>query len=464
MSFQMDNWNCTCGYGDIPCKMFPFIIILLQVKIILSCDDIVETKLGKIQGFSDTGLLDTEWCSFLGIPFAKPPLGDLRFRDPVPAEPWSDVRKATNYSNFCTQYDIPYKQPGGSEDCLYLNIFTKKIKPDQPRPVMVWIHGGAFNLGSGDNMFYGPDYYMRKDIVLVTLNYRLGIFGFLNLEDKLAPGNQGLKDQVMALKWVRDNIASFGGDPDRVTIFGESAGAASVHYLTLSPMTKGLFRQAIIQSGTALNPWTQKSPNPREYASKVCALLGKNAESPEEILQVLGSADAIELSSLQHKVSEKTMRISDKDLPIIDENIENCLHPYTINLMNEIYHLPISELRRMYFKDDERIDKDTKDKLTDMMGDLSFVEGTHRVARIQLQKSNTPTYLYRYEFDKNFSILKKIAKTKISGASHADDLSSLFRYTGLERLFKLKPLEKGTDGYSLMENMVDMWVNFATYG
>ncbi|XP_023317064.1 uncharacterized protein LOC106658523 [Trichogramma pretiosum] len=487
---------------------------LVQCNWALSCSErAAETRYGKVQGSTETSITGDEYCAFKGLPYAKPPIGDLRFKDPIPPDPWDEVKILQSYGDMCPQVLPSFPKPMGNEDCLYLNVFTKSL--DSKNPVMVWVHGGAFNYGSGDDFLYGPDYFMRRDAVLVTINYRLGILGFLNLEDKLAPGNQGLKDQVMALKWVRDNIASFGGDPDRVTIFGESAGAASVHYLTLSPMTKGLFRQAIIQSGTALNPWTQKSPNPREYASKVCALLGKNAESPEEILQVLGSADAIELSSLQHKVSEKTemnkiilpwvpstddesnepfmpidvemaakegihvpliigynnregvitlMRISDKDLPKIDENIENGLHPYTIKLMNEMYHLPINELRRIYFKDDERIDKDTKDKLTDMMGDLSFVEGTHRVARIQLQKSNTTTYLYRYEFDKNFSVVKKIAKTKISGASHADDLSSLFRYTGLERLFKLKPLEKGTDNYSLMENMVDMWVNFATYG
>ncbi|XP_033219251.1 juvenile hormone esterase-like [Belonocnema kinseyi] len=121
---------------------------------------------------------------------------------------------------------------------------------------MVWIHGGGFVFGSGNADLYGPDFLVRKEIVLVTINYRIDVLGFLNLGLETAPGNQGLKDQVMALKWVKDNISNFGGDPNNVTIFGESAGSASVHYLTQSALAKGLFHKAIAQSGTALNPWT----------------------------------------------------------------------------------------------------------------------------------------------------------------------------------------------------------------
>lgn len=128
----------------------------------------------------------------------------------------------------------------GSDDCLYLNIYTTELKPEVPRAVMVWIHGGAFYSGSGNDDIYGPDYIVEKNVVLVTINYRVGIIGFLNLDDEEAPGNQGLKDQVMALKWVKRNIEKFGGDPSNVTIFGESAGSASVHYLTLSPLAQGI--------------------------------------------------------------------------------------------------------------------------------------------------------------------------------------------------------------------------------
>ncbi|KAL7302333.1 hypothetical protein TKK_0004996 [Trichogramma kaykai] len=499
-------------------KMFPLVIILLHVKIILSCDiDIVETKLGKVQGFSDTGLLDTEWCSFLGIPYAKPPLGDLRFRDPVPAEPWSDVRMASNYSNFCTQFDIPYKRPGGSEDCLYLNVFTKRIKPDQPRPVMVWIHGGAFNLGSGDNMLYGPDYYMRKDIVLVTLNYRLGIFGFLNLEDKLAPGNQGLKDQVMALKWVQDNIASFGGDPNSVTIFGESAGSASVHYLALSPMTKGLFHRAIMQSGVVLNPWARARINSWEVVYYLCSLMGFESRDHAEIMNFLRGADNYKLTDIittHLHPAEDSLKgmiafvpsVDDEDdnpfmpvdpvvaaqagiqMPVIighndregilfvtivgkdfiklHEEFDQLENPYVADLLSNEYDLAHRDLKKLYNISDNQVekgDKSYKEPLVDYLGDVHFVEGVHRAAKIQAEKSSHPTYMYRYEFDQGFSLMKHFGKTKMSGAAHADDLIVMWRFHILEK-FKMKPLEKDSPSFKIMEHMIAMWTNFAIHG
>ncbi|KAK0169506.1 hypothetical protein PV327_011530 [Microctonus hyperodae] len=157
---------------------------------------------------------------------------------------------------------------------------------------MVWIHGGGFVMGSGDDDIFGPDYLIENDVVLVTINYRLGILGFLNVEDEEAPGNQGLKDQVEALKWIQQNIAQFGGDPNNVTIFGESAGAASVHYLTLSPLAQGLFHKAIIQSGVALNPWAS-SPKPlMESVEKLAAVLEKDISNVKEFVNYLRTLDA----------------------------------------------------------------------------------------------------------------------------------------------------------------------------
>lgn len=187
-------------------------------------------------------------------------------QDPFPAEAWKGTRDALEFGPIAAQFDMLTEISDGSDDCLYLNVYTQSTETSILRPVMFWIHGGGFIFGSGNDLFYGPDYLMKKDIVLVTVNYRLGVFGedsisctskyillrfklillqlelgFLNLEDKVAPGNQGLKDQVMALQWVHDNIKSFGGDPENVTIFGESAGGASVHYLTMSPLARGYF-------------------------------------------------------------------------------------------------------------------------------------------------------------------------------------------------------------------------------
>lgn len=169
------------------------------------------------------------------------------------------------------------------------------LSSSQPKlPVMVWLHGGGFSFGSGNSFLYGPDYLVAEDIVLVTFNYRLGPLGFLTAGPD-APGNQGLKDQLLALKWVQDNIAAFGGDPGQVTIFGESAGASSVQLLLLSPMAKGLFHRAISQSGSALNPWSMAASS-SQRAARLAANLGYvGANNTEEILDFLRRVPAMKL-------------------------------------------------------------------------------------------------------------------------------------------------------------------------
>ncbi|KAJ4447025.1 hypothetical protein ANN_09013 [Periplaneta americana] len=208
---------------------------------------------------------------FMGIPYAKPPLGDLRYKAPLPADPWDGVKDCVTEGSVCPQetFNGSYF---GDEDCLFLNVYTPKIAPHGKthlKPVMVWIHGGFFIIGSGNRDESGPDYLIDEGVVLVTINYRLGILGFLNLKTEEAPGNAGLKDQILALKWVQENIAQFGGDPNRVTIFGQSSGAVCVHLLTLSPLAKGLFHNAISQSGTALVPWGFQTEDDRAAAMTI---------------------------------------------------------------------------------------------------------------------------------------------------------------------------------------------------
>lgn len=150
---------------------------------------------------------------------------------------------------------------------------------------MVWIHGGAFTFGSGNSFLYGPDFLVAEGVVLVTLNYRLGPLGFLSVGSD-APGNVGLKDQVLALKWVQENIAAFGGDPKQVTVFGESAGGASVQYLLISPMAAGLFNRAISQSGSALNPWAL-AEHPKDRAFRLGHVLGIQTNNTDELIEYL---------------------------------------------------------------------------------------------------------------------------------------------------------------------------------
>ena len=170
----------------------------------------------------------------------------------------------------------------GSEDCLYLNVYTSNVKPDKLLPVMFYIHGGGFRVGSGDDDAHGPQFLVRQGVIVITINYRLEVFGFLCLNTEDVPGNAGMKDQVQALRWVSKNIASFGGDSNNITIFGESAGGVSVSYHLMSPMTKGLFRRAICQSGVSLCYWGQ-AYRPRDRALALARNLGFFSEDDQEL-------------------------------------------------------------------------------------------------------------------------------------------------------------------------------------
>ncbi len=221
---------------------------------------IVETSKGKLEGVRKGDL-----CVFRGVPFAQPPVGDLRYRGPRPVDAWSGVLDATSVGPramqvpnelFETVLGRAPKQPPMDEDCLNLNVWTPGLDGGR-RPVMVWIHGGGFTIGAGSEPLYnGAFLASRGDVVVVTINYRLGAFGFLYMADFADKegepcANFGMLDQVAALEWVRDEIAAFGGDPDNVTVFGESAGAMAVGILMASPAASGLFRRAIMQSGAA---------------------------------------------------------------------------------------------------------------------------------------------------------------------------------------------------------------------
>nr|XP_034829470.1 esterase FE4-like [Maniola hyperantus] len=196
---------------------------------------------------------DALYNSFKGIPYAAPPEGYLRFQPPQPAARWKGIRNATQHGNICTQIDFYTGElVPSSEDCLYLNVYTPNVMPTSPLAVMVYIHGGGFQSGSGNDDYLGPDFFMSLNVVLVTMNYRLDALGFLSLGSKEIPGNAGMKDQVAALKWVQRNIAQFGGNPHKVTIFGTTAGANSCLLHAISPMSKGLFHRVIAISGVPL--------------------------------------------------------------------------------------------------------------------------------------------------------------------------------------------------------------------
>ena len=195
---------------------------------------------------------------FLGIPYAKPPVGSLRFRRPVLlGEKWSKPRQAISWPNNCVQRKMfadRYRNGNFTEDCLYLNVWSPDVKDSNLRPVLVWIHGGSFYIGgSSFDLYNGEMLSAKADAVIVTINYRVSTLGFLYSDEVTnIRGNQGMWDQAMALRWVKENIRQFGGDPDKITIMGESAGSQSVSLHILSPISRDLFANAIMMSGSAL--------------------------------------------------------------------------------------------------------------------------------------------------------------------------------------------------------------------
>lgn len=244
-------------------------------------DEPVQTQQGQVQGVP--GALDGITV-FKGIPFAAAPVGDLRWEQPQPAEPWEGVRMADSWGDSCVQNPAPERfpvnsatdmpdSPGISEDCLYLNVWTPAETADENLPVMVWLYGGAYNEGGGSAPFSQGDQLAAKGVVMVTFNYRVGSLGFFShpelteASEHGASGNQALGDSIAALQWVQDNIAAFGGDPSRVTIFGESAGAAMNGGLAGAPPAEGLVHRVISQSGNwmglSIAPMT-----PREQAEQ----------------------------------------------------------------------------------------------------------------------------------------------------------------------------------------------------
>jgi len=243
---------------------------------------------------------------YRGIPYAAPPVGDLRWKAPQPAASWKGVRQATEFANGCMPTPSPvlppiYKfvvAPSQSEDCLYLNVWTPAYSTGDKLPVMFSIHGGGFKIGSG---VLDGENLARKGVVLVTINYRLGVFGFFALPELTAEsphhasGNYGLMDQIAALQWVKKNIAAFGGNPKNVTIFGVSAGSAAVNLLTASPLAKGLFERAIGESGSAFADTSFSQMATGANAEQAGGKLASGMGATQDVLKTLRAKPADEV-------------------------------------------------------------------------------------------------------------------------------------------------------------------------
>lgn len=273
--------------------------LALLTGMFLHAAEPVRTALGLLQG---TTSADGSVRIFKGIPYAAPPVGELRWKAPQPMPAWEGVRKATEFGARCMQgrifNDMVFRDAGPSEDCLYLNVWTPNSEPGAVLPVMVWIYGGGFQAGATSEPRQDGEKLAKKGVVVVSMNYRLGVFGFFSHPEltkesgRNASGNYGLLDQTAALRWVQDNIAAFGGDPANVTIFGESAGSMSVNAQVATPLANKLFKQAIGESGgdfgfsTPIPALAQSEEVGQKFAQEVGASTLKDlrAKSAQELL------------------------------------------------------------------------------------------------------------------------------------------------------------------------------------
>ena len=286
-------------------------------------DPVVSVSGGQIRGrmTADKSAASADGgAAFKAIPYARPPVGALRWRDPQPVQPWQGVREADKFAMACTQLSEGWNSkyiPGSSEDCLYLNVSTVEWPPKPGHPVMVWIHGGSNTAGSGEAAGFDQRTMVHHGLVLVTINYRLGALGFLahpELDQESThhtSGNFGLMDQIAALHWVHDNISRFGGDPDNITVAGQSAGSFDISLLLTSPLAKGLFQRAIAESGATSGfrgsvTHERAAETGRKLAAamkapEAAAIAFLRTQSPEDILKAArvatgGNRDGLETS------------------------------------------------------------------------------------------------------------------------------------------------------------------------
>jgi len=463
----------------------------------------VTTDCGVLEGFWAHTEGNSDIATFLGVPFARPPVGGLRWRAPEPPDSWDGVRLAKSYGPACSQLVTREDSFGGtiadafemelpeplpldySEDCLYLNVYSESLDPQARRPVMVWIHGGAFMFGTG--AVHDPQHLVRKGVVSVTINYRLGVLGLLAHPELSAEsphdasGNYGQLDQIESLRWVKRNIAAFGGDPDNVTIFGVSAGGQSVVQLMVSPVAAGLFHRAISQSGSGVHVHTYlKKPGFIPYSAE---------SRGEAFAKSVGAAD---LAALRKMDAESLVQAASTSAgvtgPIID-GYALAEHPAQSFRQAHVHPVPFmlgsngeegtalywgspmaempppvdtvekyrDEIQRVFGADADRVlalypassEEEMLASSKDLLGDSLFGAQAHYMAE-HLASAGRPPYLY-------FFSRKPAGKAgEVLGAFHGSEVGYVFGVNALGTLTD--------DDLKMSDTMMDYWVQFARTG
>ena len=445
----------------------------------------VRTPDGVLEGVISA---DGKVRTFKGIPYAAPPVGNLRWKEPRPVQPWIGVRKASEYGPRCMQArifdDMVFHDAGPSEDCLHLNLWMPAEPATKKLPVMVWIHGGGFVAGASSEPRQDGGNLSKRGVLVVSMNYRMGIFGFFSHPEldkesgRDASGNYGLLDQVAALRWVKKNIALFGGDPSNVTIFGESAGSFSVSALMASPLAQGLFQRAIGESGayfgTTLDlvPRAKSEKGDLEFAQTALGVTSLDA------LRAKPAAELLEASTKQHKVE-------------FEPNIDGYFLPedvYAIYVRGKQSQVPLlagwnadeGDYHAFFEKDEPNAsnyathaktafgdkaaaflkvypgetDAEARRSAQDLTGDQFIAYSTWKW--IEMQRASAHTPVYRYQFDQAPPAEDGSAGTR--GAYHSAEIEFVFN------VLSSKPLPWRPEDRKLSDLMSIYWSNFAKTG
>lgn len=437
----------------------------------------VDIETGTLQG----AMVD-DVAAFKGIPYAAPPVGELRWRPPQPAASWSGVRQATDYGPFCAQPEsdvLGFELGVINEDCLILNVWTADLRPGKKLPVMVWIHGGGYSQGSGNVPRLNSPTLAKQGVVLVTFNYRLALFGFmahpaiLNSHPEDPQGNYGVLDTIAALEWVQRNIAAFGGDANNVTIFGESAGAGLVNTLMIAPRAAGLFHRAISQSssvGLALGQQVDRRMGFRPSGIKAAEAYVKNLQ--------LGETDdlAAKLRSLTTQELLAGLGARDRFTPLVDGDVIPA-QPASLYAAGEQHPVPYitggvsweaslgravgggfsPERAAMLFPtaDKQRLYPGLEgEQLEDaIFGDMLALSSSWYVAD-NISRTTQPVYRFY------FSYLAQDRRARQPGVAHTDDIAFV-----MQTLDKEADLKIITDrDWEVSQLISAYWVQFAKTG
>uniref|UniRef100_A0A1Q3FMR4 Carboxylic ester hydrolase n=1 Tax=Culex tarsalis TaxID=7177 RepID=A0A1Q3FMR4_CULTA len=478
---------------------------------------VVEVRQGKVRGVTSELPNGRKYHYFKGIPYAKPPVGELRFRPPVPLEKFNHpvLNCSSDKGDFVQPHIVINWPVVGSEDGLYLNVYTPGLPTEGDAakfPVMVYIHGGGLRFGTASSFIYDPKHIVQRNVIVVTMFYRLGPLGFLSLPSVGISGNMGLKDQRLALQWVQENIARFGGDADNVTLFGESAGSWSTYLHYLSPNSRKYFHRVICQSGDACTE-SSFQVDPEGKARKLAQLLGCRGASDQDVLATLMKAPASLLTKLQNEVispEERSCAMRFIFRPVIEQNLTedsiitqkpeqllksfdtlqmpmmsgvtsaegilglnlnkycldefnkpggNWLVPRFMSSQEGLDRKAVSEEVKRFYLGDKEVCWETINETCALLSDFTFV-GTSNLSAEWIAKfqPNVKHYHYLFNFVGRLNIMKPLFNVgAVDGASHGDDNFYLFSP-------KVLPECSDESDEAKMRNIfIDVFTNFAKF-